>query len=160
MRESTQSMIRQLEGLAWFHAVGKPVEEPCIRARDWNEAITYCSSEQWEGITLNAANDRTSVLYLKVHPDWSARRWGALGEELKTALQPALDRLDETISTLRLTPPVGDCVRWDIFGFCQETEFAEYAIPNFFRRLGKFYLLGHFPCGWRGAFPKGKLVVY
>jgi hypothetical protein len=32
--------------------------------------------------------------------------------------------------------------------------------PSFFASNAYWYVMGHFPCGWRGEFPKGQLVIY
>lgn len=32
--------------------------------------------------------------------------------------------------------------------------------PGFFASNANWYVRGHFPCGWRGEFPKGQLVIY
>jgi hypothetical protein len=51
-------------------------------------------------------------------------------------------------------------VRNDITGACMEAEYADVCPPGFFTSIAHWYINGHFPCGWWGAFPQGKLVVY
>ena len=51
-------------------------------------------------------------------------------------------------------------VNYDIAGACMEAEYADVCPPGFFTRIGHWYVNGHFPCGWWGAFPQGKLVIY
>jgi hypothetical protein len=41
-----------------------------------------------------------------------------------------------------------------------EAEYADVCPPGFFTSIAHWYLNGHFPCGWWGAFPQGKLVIY
>jgi hypothetical protein len=53
-----------------------------------------------------------------------------------------------------------DTVDWDILNLCMEAEYADVYPPGFYASQAYWYLKGHFPCGWQGAFPKGKLVIY
>ena len=51
-------------------------------------------------------------------------------------------------------------VRLEIVGFGMEQEYADVVDLNFCTVLGKWYMSGHFPCGWRGEYPDGILVVF
>ena len=53
-----------------------------------------------------------------------------------------------------------DTVDWDILHLCMEAEYADVYPPGFFASQAFWYVKGHFPCGWKGEFPKGKLVIY
>ena len=51
-------------------------------------------------------------------------------------------------------------VNYDITGLCMEAEYADVCPPGFFTCIGYWSINGHFPCGWWGAFPQGKIVIY
>lgn len=53
-----------------------------------------------------------------------------------------------------------DTIDWDILHVCMEAEYADVYPPGFFASQAYWYVKGHFPCGWVGEFPDGKLVVY
>jgi hypothetical protein len=53
-----------------------------------------------------------------------------------------------------------DTVRWDILHVCMEAEYADVSPPGFFASQAYWYVQVHFPCGWTGSFPDGKLVLY
>jgi len=53
-----------------------------------------------------------------------------------------------------------DTVQWDILHLAIESEYSDIFPPGFYASQAYWYLKGHFPCGWEGNFPKGKLVVY
>ena len=53
-----------------------------------------------------------------------------------------------------------DTVQWDILGVCMEAEYADIFQPGFYASQAYWYINGHFPCGWEGKFPNGKLIVY
>jgi hypothetical protein len=52
------------------------------------------------------------------------------------------------------------CVRWDLVNFLQAVELNDQLSNTFYLEIGEIYLQGHFPCGWRGNYPKGKMVIY
>ena len=51
-------------------------------------------------------------------------------------------------------------VQWDILHVCMEAEYADVYPPGFYASQAYWYVKGHFPCGWQGEFPNGKLIVY
>jgi hypothetical protein len=53
-----------------------------------------------------------------------------------------------------------NAVRWDILHLAMEAGFADVYPPGFFASQAYWYACGHFPCGWRGKFPQGKLIIY
>jgi hypothetical protein len=53
-----------------------------------------------------------------------------------------------------------DTVDWDILHVCMEAEYADVYPPGFFASQAFWYVQGHFPCGWEGEFPAGRLVLY
>ena len=53
-----------------------------------------------------------------------------------------------------------DTVDWDIIGVLMEAEYADVYPPGYYASQAYWYVHGHFPCGWQGKFPKGKLIIY
>ena len=53
------------------------------------------------------------------------------------------------------------CVQWDILAAMMENAYMNSNHGSyFFLELLTVYEAGHFPCGWRGEWPQGSLVVY
>jgi hypothetical protein len=49
---------------------------------------------------------------------------------------------------------------WDVFGALMENSYLDTHHPaHFFLELLWVYEAGHFPCGWLGNWPSGKLIV-
>lgn len=49
----------------------------------------------------------------------------------------------------------------DIIGAAMECEYSDLVELGFFNTvIIPCYLNGHFPCGWEGEFPAGRLIVY
>jgi hypothetical protein len=53
-----------------------------------------------------------------------------------------------------------DTVQWDILRLCMEAEYADVFPPGFYASQAYWYMQGHFPCGWEGEFPQGRLTVF
>ena len=49
---------------------------------------------------------------------------------------------------------------WTILHMTMEYEYMDVNPLGFFSEVGGWYLRGHFPCGWEGSFPEGRLIVY
>lgn len=46
-------------------------------------------------------------------------------------------------------------------GVALESEHSDIVPPGFYTNvILDCYLKGHFPCGWEGEFPAGRLIVY
>ena len=48
----------------------------------------------------------------------------------------------------------------DMLHACIEAEYSDVYPPGFFASLGYWYCTGRFPCGWKGDFPDGKMIIY
>jgi hypothetical protein len=53
---------------------------------------------------------------------------------------------------------VADVIAYDVAAAAVEISIR--SASTFFIDLMKWYPLGHFPCGWDGQYPVGKLIVY
>lgn len=60
----------------------------------------------------------------------------------------------------RLPREFRGAVDWDVLHACMEAEYADVFQPGFYASQAYWYVKGHFPCGWQGAFLSGKLVIH
>lgn len=75
--------------------------------------------------------------------------------------EPLVARKTSAVSIANNLPDTfRKAVRFDIAIFCMEVEYSDMCQPGLFTRMGHFYFDGHFPCGWWGLFPDGKLIIY
>lgn len=88
--------------------------------------------------------------------------WNSLVDELKQIIDPMIDRKLKPILELRKTDNgrFRQSIWSDMLLIGMEAEYADIRPPEFYARLAHWYLQGHFPCGWQGEFPSGKLVIY
>ena len=115
--------------------------------------------EPWESLCQDAANQyRTRLLE---HDKQRFRDWNLLVREIKGKTVPlVLSKTKKMVDANQLPKGFIDTVQWDILHLCMESEYADVFPPGFFASQAFWYIKGHFPCGWKGKFPDGQLVVF
>ncbi len=89
------------------------------------------------------------------------RLWNEIVDELKATTEPFVRRkLEQVVQLNDLSSAFQYSVQWDILHVCMEAEYADVFPPAFYAAQAYWYVKGHFPCGWKGKFPKGKLIVF
>lgn len=149
----------------WFAACGEQVELDLTmgieRVTNWASASASCRQIEWEDIELEAQNQLT--VFLHNHDKVRFQKWNDIVDEYKeTVLKPLLER---TIKPLQikwgLEKVIVDYVSWDILSVLMERAYLSSGHRCFFyHELLMVYEVGHFPCGWKGSWPQGTLVVY
>ncbi len=155
----TTATLEQLGAAHWFRAVGTRDTEAAIVLSSWDEAIESCSSLEWENLLLEAAN-RYRAQVAKRDPN-RFQEWNARVDELKPlTIALVSTKTRAVVEENDLPRAFTDTVQWDILHLCLEAEYADVYSPGFFASQAYWYLHGHFPCGWRGNFPTGTLVIF
>jgi hypothetical protein len=123
----------------------------------WENAIASCASIEWENKTLEGSNSIRNSVSNRAMEEY--RKWNEITDDLKTV---TVDFSNHKFKLLNvdghLPKVVHDCLRWDILGYGQELEYAEFDPPGFYGNLMVWYQMGHFPCGWNEE--TQKLIVY
>jgi hypothetical protein len=121
--------------------------------------MEVCRSEESTNALHEASNALSS--YLHAHHHRRFQSWNAIVDEAKLRCITPLERnvwlpfaqgrsLDEVFL---------HSVRWNVLGAVLEHEFRDcHGVPAFSMHLLSVFRHGHFPCGWVGAWPSGKLV--
>jgi hypothetical protein len=118
-----------------------------------------CASAVWQDLLVEAAS-RYSEAVARRSPDAFAS-WNAIVDELRPRVVDLVrKKTAEVISRNGLPPAFPQTVQWDTLQLLLESEYADVYPPGFFASQAFWYADGHFPCGWRGEFPEGQLVVY
>ena len=159
MHPRTIATLDRLEKASWFSRVGINEGSAIVLVASWLAAIEQCSSFEWEDLRLVALNQ-----YRVRIAERSSERlgfWNEIVRELKKITGPLLDRNIAAVVRDHALPEIFKIrVRSDITCACMEAEYADVCPPGFYTSIGHWYVNGHFPCGWWGAFPQGKLVIY
>jgi hypothetical protein len=53
-----------------------------------------------------------------------------------------------------------NCIYWDALGAVMTSFYIDCKPPTFYLKLFEVYRSGHFPCGWKGGWPQGDLLVF
>lgn len=159
MHPRTAATLEQLEKADWFACVGKKDTTAAIVLSSWQEAFDQCSSDEWQNLCLEAANQFCERLVERSKERW--RMWNDIVIEIKETTEPFVRRKIEAVVREHNPPPMFEqSVQWDILHVCMEAEYADVFPPAYFASQAYWYVKGHFPCGWEGEFPKGKLIIY
>ncbi len=127
----------------------------------WVQAIESCKAPAWENAQLEAQNQLTLWLHLNDRPSY--RRWNEIVVAHKDTVLNRLTR--EVLAPFQakhnLDIALVRSVQWDILGALMENSYLRSGHSAFFfLELLTVYEAGHFPCGWKGEWPKGTLLVY
>jgi hypothetical protein len=159
MHSRTISILRQLEKASWFSRVGINEGSSAVFVTSWSDAIEQCDSFEWEDLRLDALNQFRACIARQSKERFHL--WNRLVDEVKEIVDPLVSRKISMVVQERNLPEIFKIrVSNDVSCACMETEYADLCPPGFFTSISQWYINGHFPCGWWGAFPLGKLVVY
>jgi hypothetical protein len=159
MNRRTHEILDELQKAHWFSRVGVPDADAVIVLRSWQQAITCCSSLEWENLRLEASGD--NHVHVMDRSMERANKWNGIVDDLKKSLVPFVRRKIESVVREHKLPRVFETIiQWEILGVCIETEYADLGLPGFYANLASWYVKGHFPCGWQGVFPQGTLIIY
>jgi hypothetical protein len=159
MHSRTIAMLDRLEKASWFSRVGVNEGSGAIFVRSWPDAIEHCDSSAWEDLQGEALNQYCE--FIAHHSKERFQLWNGLVGEVKKIARPLVDRkITAAVRENNLPRIFSVQVNYDITGACMEAEYADVCPPGFFTSIAHWYLNGHFPCGWWGAFPQGKFVIY
>jgi hypothetical protein len=162
LKPEALQMIDNLAKTDWFAHVGELIVDPnIVQIHSWKEALKYCRSRYCANVQMEGKNLLTERLCFE-HPERYHKVWNQTVEIVKEQIKPMIDcKTQDVIKANRLPKAFRGTVDWDILCVCMELEYADLIPPRFFVERAKWYLAGHFPCGWEGDFPVGgKLVVF
>lgn len=159
MQERTALVLEQLRRTAWFANFGTPISSSDILAVScWDDAMGYGGKPEWECLRLDIMNQESNVVLDHFGDD--AFPWNDVADEIRPQIRAMTEK---SLASLGLSPRGHDVVRaqagWDTLLACLEVEYSDLVTCEFYRRLLRWYLEGHWPCGWEGKYPSGKLIV-
>jgi hypothetical protein len=155
----------RIAAIRWFEHCGEPFQGklsmPFEQVRSWAEAEQRSAEGAWETATLEAQNQLT--LWLHLHAQQRYQNWNRLVETHNaTTIDPVVARsLAPFRQTHNLSKEFIGCATWDLRGALMEDSYRDtgHAV-FFFHELLEVYEAGHYPCGWVGQWPEGKLLIY
>ncbi|MBS2032951.1 MAG: hypothetical protein JST54_34080 [Deltaproteobacteria bacterium] len=155
----------RIQAIDWFSKCGEALalqlSVPIERVTSWAEAVQASAASAWEHATLEARNQLTLWLHLNALDAY--RRWNEITVEHKSKTINVLTDtcLTPFVSAHALPQRIVRCVQWDVLAALMENSYLPTGHRSFFfLELLKVYEVGHFPCGWRGDWPAGHLLVF
>lgn len=157
-----QQSFERLRTINWF---SKCAEMPDINfdfsvewIPDWSIAVKHFTSPDWEDTTLQARNALTAYLATNYQNDY--QDWNKITIQARDLIIKDIMPIISAFQQQQKLPTVFcDCVRWDLLAFVMESTYKRCNPPFFFTNLIEVYLAGRFPCGWKGEWPNGRLMV-
>ena len=150
-------VFAMLDKITWFKSVGQPVIDSGIAiVRSWDEALTIFTEARYNcnGV-LQAACDRVDPIFEQI-PEREAW-WQKAREDVKpyTALYgwpKSLSREHKDLMFENLYEFISMLLA-EIIG-------SPEANCTYFREQLSWFHAGHFPCGWEGDWPNGRMRVF
>lgn len=155
----------RIAAIRWFEHCGEPftgkLSMPFEQVTSWAEAERHNAEPAWETATLEAQNQLSLWLHLHAKPRY--QQWNEIMVKHQTSsISPATgDRLMALQKEHQLAQAFLDTTRWNLMGALMEDTYRDTGHPvYFFHELLEVYEAGHYPCGWVGTWPEGKLLIY
>jgi len=160
--DTTSKVYARLDAIFWFSRCGLalPVGLPfdCEPVPSWSEAAVLSGGEYWDWVTTEAGNMLTVYLDRFFRDEY--QKWNGIVKHAKEVLTSGpWARVEAYAKEHQLEHFISSCVRWDTLNAVMEAAYERFNPPIFFLKLLEVYESGHFPCGWEGKFPKGRLLV-
>ncbi len=159
MHPRTIETLKDLQQAQWFSCVGITDTDAAVVLTSWYEAIQTCSSPEWQDMILEASNRYCEKLAENSQKRF--QKWNEIVISLRPVTRTLVEEKTKKVIQENDLPKIFlDTVNWDILHLCMEAEYADVYPPGFFASQAYWYVKGHFPCGWQGKFPEGKLIIY
>jgi hypothetical protein len=159
MLPRTAKTLELLKKADWFSRVGRPDPIPVKVLSSWDEAVASSRSKPWRDLCLDMAD-----IYLQKVLERSPARfqtWMDAPREAEGAIRALIEEKSKKIVKMIQHPhDLLNTLFWDVGHLLIEIELSDVCPADFYADLGRWYVKGRFPCGWEGAPPNGRLVIY
>lgn len=162
--ELSNYLYEKLLNCSWLEKCGAPQENlgslPAIWIRKTDDAIKNISSVRWENACLAEQGNLSEFLAVNYKTEYN-QSWNKIVDTVKTNYMPNIMRLVEDACQKRGLPnEVLNDISFNILSIFLASYFSQYYNSEFFNRLLEIYLSGHLPCGWRGKYPNGSILIF
>ncbi|OAB38851.1 hypothetical protein [Paenibacillus glacialis] len=162
MKSVKEFYDEKIAKIDWFSNCGNEINIitnlDFIHVNKWRDVEKNINSN-WDNLKLHIRNSLTSSL----HENWREeyREWNNITLEAKSLLKNGvLNELSTFIQENKLKNSVYESVEWDLLTAMMEYAYSPYVKLGFHTELFKVYESGHIPCGWKGKWPQGSLLIF
>ena len=164
VRLEISAVHRYLDAMRLFSLCGKPLEHQpdleLVQIKSWHDVLVACGSLEWETARLRTSGD----LSIHVLRQFDSRygQWGKITSAWSPLIRSTVARhLAPIQSRYQLPEEVAWSAHWGILHGLLRWEYDDCGKPpQFYSRVLDLFERGHFPCGWQGNYPAGRLIVY
>jgi hypothetical protein len=165
VKDSVLRTLEVLKNVDWFSRVDQEIhlESSMLgkieRCYSWDEALEG-NNIHWRNIKLRAQNQLTMFLDANHHELYQT--WNNVVNEINPLIDEIfqVNPIDVNLNKVVDVETIKKITIQDIRRLLIEASWSHLAEPAFFAPVTFWYIKGHFPCGWRGEFPNGKLLVF
>ncbi|MEK8215211.1 hypothetical protein [Paenibacillus sp. FSL L8-0463] len=147
----------------WFENCGKEIREPYFEGNiiivdSWTKAQKGINGK-WDNLKLEIRNNLTGTLHERWRNEY--REWNTITLEAKAVLQKGvLNELKSYVSANNINYSVYESVEWDLLCVLMEYAYSDLVAPGFYFKMFDVYEAGHLPCGWKGKWPEGNVLIF
>ena len=163
--KTVDELRTRLKGVPWCARCGQgPISLdlpfPTLWLSTADKVKTRLASTSWSNAMLEGNNQLS--LWLHDNARDARRSWNERVDRLKAGLLAELDPSWQVrAKELALGPDLVSTLQWIVLGAAMELEYLSLGHPaRFFLNLLPVLEAGHLPCGWKGRWPSGELVLY
>ena len=159
MHPATKAVFDEMDRVEWFGKVGSEDIDHVKYAHSWEEALRLAVSVEWENTGIAASNALHGQLLSRAPK--RLLQWNKIVRLLKKFTIPWVKtKIAMVVEEIHPPKDFESAVQWDILGVGIEAEYSNIVPPGFYTCLKKVYMAGHFPCGWEGKSPSGRLIIW
>ena len=165
LRPATLATLEQFKRADWFARVGQDrvnsekITVPITILSSWEEAIRHCQDNEWDWLLNESANIYRERLAKVSRPEFNT--WN---EHIRAVKEVSAPLVKAKLAPLQkehdFPPEVEQTLRWIVTMTLTEAEYVQITDPGYLTKLSFWIVNGHFPCGWKGEFPNGNLIIY
>jgi hypothetical protein len=157
-------ILRRIAAIDWFVRCGNGGAgceiSDIIWVTTWLDARCTYSRQEWEDMRLDARNTLTVHLFKRYQNEYAEWRRVADAITKHAVFVDAMAKVEAFKARHGLDQQFFTRVQWDVFNAVMESAYAKCRPPHlFYTMLLKVYEAGHFPCGWEGEWPAGRLMA-
>ncbi|GAA0086307.1 hypothetical protein UT300007_27460 [Clostridium sp. CTA-7] len=163
--EINKDVVNRIKRIKWFENCSSKLEIPLIYdksyAKDVKSVIKHVSSTRWENIGIEEKNRLTSYLF-KNYPDKYHQVWNNIVKDIKENILPEIkENIINNTNEFKLNESeIITQIEWDMLMIIMAYTYYDYMEPIFYGEILKIYENGNIPCGWKGVYPNGKIIIY
>ena len=163
IRKSVEEMVERLKNVPWFENCGTlnaTSQFEISYAKDVSSVVKHCSSTRWGNILLDKWQDVSS--YITVNRVKTRYRWNDVVIIIKNKILPNLLEyvVKEWNKKYEQSEYIEKKINSNLLFFLALYAFKEYKEEPFHNELLNIYEQGYFPCGWKGTYPNGKIIIF